>query len=77
MKFAQAVLILSVLLAGSALAQMPAGGTNAPDVAAGGITAGMISTAVAVLAVAVAASSSDNASNPTSTSTSTTTTTTH
>jgi hypothetical protein len=67
MKKALAILIASVFVGGSALAQAPAGGaTGATGAAAGGITAGMVAAAVAVVAVAVAVASSndDNQSTP-------------
>ena len=77
MKKALAVIIASVFVTGSALAQQSggtagaggAGGTGAAGAgaaAAGGITAGMVAAAVAVAAVAVAASQSDdNVTTPT------------
>ena len=65
MKKALVVLIASMFVAGSALAQQQpgaggAGGAGATGAAAGGITAGIVAAAVAVAAVAVAASSSND-----------------
>jgi hypothetical protein len=72
MKKALAVLIASVFVAGSALAQTPApaeqtsgtaGAGPATGAATGGITAGMVAAAVAVVAVAAAISSSNSTNN--------------
>jgi hypothetical protein len=61
MKKALAILIASVFVGGSALAQAPAGGAaGATGAAAGGITAGMVAAAVAVVAVAVAVASTND-----------------
>ena len=76
-----AVFVASALVAGSALAQAPAGAGGAggagagagaaTGAAAGGITAGMVAAAVAVAAVAAAVASSNHNNNQTTTSTAT------
>lgn len=59
MKKVLAVLIASMFVGSSAFAA-GSGAEGATDNAAGGITAGMVATAVAVVAVAVAVSSNDD-----------------
>ncbi|TAK68377.1 MAG: hypothetical protein EPO19_08560 [Betaproteobacteria bacterium] len=77
MKKALAVLIASVFVAGSALAQAPAapvaGAVPATTVAVGGMTAGMIAATVAIVAVAIAASQNDSTAAASTTTTTTTT----
>jgi len=69
MKKALAILIASVFVGGSALAQAPSGASGATGAAAGGITAGMVAAAVAVVAVAIAISSSNDNNTTTTTTT--------